>query len=115
MTIGAPALLLPMWALLFTALGWNFLEFGFKDVGFGFIVCGVMFWAMAAPAWWAMFVAFKNTVRKKDPEEREKTRETANAWSAGSLEGSLWWWFIYTVLGAGGALFGVAVYALASA
>lgn len=116
MTIGAPALLLPMWALLFTSLGWNFLEFGFKDVGVGFIVCGVMFWAMAAPAWWAMFVAFKKTLRKKkDPEEREETRAAANVWSAGSLEGSLWWWFIYAVLGVGGALFGVAIYALASA
>jgi len=115
-TIGAPALLVPMWALLFTSLGWNFLEFGFKDVGVGFIVCGVMFWALAAPAWWAMFVAFKNTLRTdKDPEEREKTRAAADVWSARSLEGSLWWWFIYTVLGAGGALFGVAIYALASA
>ena len=30
------------------------------------------------------------------------------------MEGSLWWWLIYAVLGAGGALFGVATYTLAA-
>lgn len=118
MTLGAPALLLPMWALLFTSLGWNFLEFGFKDVGIGFIVCGVMFWAMAAPAWWAMFVALKNTILKKGPKKPKDPEavppKTAAVWAAGSLEGSLWWWLIYTVLLGGGAFLGVAVYALAA-
>ncbi|WP_183093636.1 hypothetical protein [Nocardioides stalactiti] len=120
MSVGAPALLLPMWALLFGSLGWNFLEFGVKDgVEIGFLVCGVMFWGMAAPAWWAMFVAFTNRIRgKSDPERNEKAakeRAAANVWSAGSLDGSLWWWAIYAVLGSAGAFFGVAIYALASA
>lgn len=118
MSIGAPAMLLPMWALLFTALGWNFLEFGFADGSVSFIVCGVMFWGMALPAWWAMFVALRNTLLKKDPDETAKARkerQAASAWSSGSLDGSIWWWVLYTLLGAGGAFFGVAVYALASA
>jgi len=118
MSIGAPALLLPMWALLFTSLGWNFFEFGIEDGSVTFIICGVMFWGMALPAWWAMYVALKNTILKKDPEETKKATEeraAASAWSSGSLEGSVWWWVAYTVLGAGGAFLGVAVYALASA
>ena len=123
MTIGAPALLLPMWGLLFGSLGWNFLEFGFTDgVDVSFVVCGVLFWAMALPAWWAMFVALRNNVRAKlklDPGKREKVdekveKERAKMWAAGSLEGSLWWWLIYAVLYGAGALFGVAVYAAAS-
>lgn len=124
MSIGAPALLLPMWALLFTSLGWNFLEFGFFDgIDVGFIVCGVMFWAMAAPAWWAMLVTLKRNVWKRlklTPEtqptkaERKAAKERANMWAAGSLEGSLWWWLIYTVLLGGGAVFGVAIYAAAA-
>jgi hypothetical protein len=124
MSIGAPALLLPMWALLFTSLGWNFFEFGLTDgIDVGFAVCGVLFWAMALPAWWAMVVAFKNTVRQKlrlDPEkapskvERKAAEARASMWAAGSLEGSLWWWLIYTVLLAGGAFLGVAIYAAAA-
>jgi hypothetical protein len=124
MAIGAPALLLPMWALLFTSLGWNFLEFGFTDgVDVGLLVCGVLFWAMAAPAWWAMLVALKTNVRKKlEPEpgrepskaERQAAEARAGMWAAGSLAGSLWWWLVYLVLGAGGAFFGVATYALAA-
>lgn len=124
MSIGAPATLLPMWALLFTSLGWNFLEFGFTDgTDVGFIVCGVLFWAMALPAWWAMFAALKSNLRAKlklDPEksptkaERKAAKARASMWAAGSLDGSLWWWLIYAVLGAGGALFGVAIYAAAS-
>jgi hypothetical protein len=102
-TIGAPPLLLPMWALLFTSLGWNFLEFGFgDDLNIGFIVCGVMFWGMAAPAWVAMFVALRTAVRKKrDPETVDPG-------------GSLWWWVGDAVLLAVGAFLGAAVYALAS-
>ncbi len=124
MTIGAPALLLPMWGLLFGSLGWNFLEFGFgfgaNEVDVSLIVCGVLFWAMALPAWWAMAVALKNNVRQKlgldKPEKVSKkvAKERAAMWRRGSLEGSLWWWLIYTVLLAGGALFGTAVYAAAA-
>jgi hypothetical protein len=120
MSVGAPALLLPMWALLFTTLGWNFLEFGLTDdISVTFIISGILFWAMAAPAWLAMGVAFKRRILgAKQPTESKKVKEervAASAWSSGSLDGSLWWWLAYGVLFAGGALFGVAVYALAAA
>jgi hypothetical protein len=48
----APGLLVPMWAVLFGSLGWNFLEYGFGDDGpvAGWIVCGVVFELMALPA-----------------------------------------------------------------
>jgi hypothetical protein len=83
----------------------------------------VLFWAMALPAWWAMVTALKNTVRQKlglDPgkepskDERKAAEARASMWAAGSLEGSLWWWLIYTVLLAGGAFLGVAIYAAAA-
>jgi hypothetical protein len=50
--LGAPGLLVPMWAFLFGSLGWNFLEYGFGDDGpvAGWIVCGVVFELMALPA-----------------------------------------------------------------
>jgi hypothetical protein len=50
--LGAPNLLLPMWWLLFGSLGWNFLEYGLfdGDVVWGWVVCGVLFEAMAIPA-----------------------------------------------------------------
>lgn len=109
--IGGPSLLLPMWALLFTSLGWNFLEFAFEDdLQVGWLVCGVMFWAMAAPAWWAMVLALRGTARV-----RPRPRESGHLWSTGSLAGSLWWWVLYLALGAAGAFLGVAVYAAASA
>ena len=44
---------LAMWAALFGALGWNFLSLGFnpppgQSGAGGWIVCGVVFWLMAA-------------------------------------------------------------------
>lgn len=133
MSIGAPALLLPMWGFLFGLLGWNFFEFGFGgggrdgDIEVGLIVCGVLFWAMALPAFVAMGVALRNGIRKSlklqvNEKQRRKTREEKQLekrapkgpWSASSLGGSLWWWLIYAVLYAGGALFGVAIYAAVS-
>jgi hypothetical protein len=69
-TIKAPTLLLPMWVLLFGSLGWNFLEYAFKGGGveIGWLVCGIVFEAMALPAaallvvtggkgrWWLLYV-----------------------------------------------------------
>jgi hypothetical protein len=48
-------LVLPAWAALFIALGWNFLEFGVHPPGdvqdtWVWIACGVLFWAMGLPA-----------------------------------------------------------------
>lgn len=50
--VDAPDLLVPMWALLFGSLGWNFLEYGLfdGDVVWGWLLCGVLFELMALPA-----------------------------------------------------------------
>ena len=57
--VGAPSLQLPVWAATFLLLGWNFWEFGLSsDPGgrvAGWVVCGALFWALAAPAVWLLF------------------------------------------------------------
>lgn len=53
----APTLLLPMWVGLFGSLGWNFFDYGLNSEGgevVSWIVCGVVFWLMAAPALYLM-------------------------------------------------------------
>ena len=64
-TVGAPNLLVPMWGVLFGTLGWNFLEYSFKgpDIVWGWLVCGVMFWAMALPAFVFMVSQLRATRR----------------------------------------------------
>jgi hypothetical protein len=94
LSIDAPNLLIPMWGLLFGSLGWNFLEFAFKGNGivWGWLVCGVMFWLMAAPAVFGMLVALKNAVIP--PSEPVPGA------------GSRWWVPAYAALGAVGFLAG---------
>ena len=53
----APTIVLPMWAGLFGSLGWNFFDYGLNSAGgqvVSWIVCGVVFWLMAAPALYLM-------------------------------------------------------------
>lgn len=53
----APTIVLPMWAGLFGSLGWNFFDYGLNSDGgevVSWIVCGVVFWLMAAPALYLM-------------------------------------------------------------
>ena len=67
-----------------------------------------------------MLAALRTNIRRKlkveKPEQVPKkvAKARAKLWAGGSLEGSLWWWLIYAVLFAGGALFGVAIYAAAA-
>jgi hypothetical protein len=85
-TVGAPNLLVPMWGGLFGSLGWNFLEYAFKgpDVVWSWLVCGVMFWGMALPAFVFMVIELR-----------------------GSRQGrTVLWLPAYGVLGAVGLLFG---------
>lgn len=85
-SVGAPNLLVPMWGGLFGSLGWNFLEYAFigPDVVWSWLVCGVLFWAMALPA----FVFMVSQLRQ--------TRQGP----------AVWWLPAYGVLGAAGLLFG---------
>lgn len=103
-SIRAPNLLIPMWAALFGSLGWNFLEFGFKaddsNLVWGWGVCGVMFWLMAAPAVYAILLAVKNAVLPSDPSKPDT--------------GSRWWVPAYAALGAVGFLAGAWTYHLLS-
>jgi hypothetical protein len=98
LAINAPNLLIPMWGVLFGSLGWNFLEFAFKGDGieWGWLVCGVMFWLMAAPAVFGMLVALKNAVVPPS--------------KPGPANGSRWWVPAYVALGSVGFLAGAWTY-----
>lgn len=84
--VGAPNLLVPMWGGLFGSLGWNFLEYAFigPDVVWDWLVCGVMFWGMALPAFVFMFTQLRATRQGR----------------------AVLWLPAYGVLGAVGLLFG---------
>ena len=105
-TVGGPNLVVPMWGALFGSLGWNFLDYGMLqgDLVWSWILCGVMFLGMAAPALWWMGVAAVRSLRGARPEPG------APAWSQASLTGSLWWWVVYLVLGLAGAVLGLGTY-----
>jgi len=105
-TIGGPNLLLPMWALLFGSLGWNFFEFGIfdDDLVWSWIVCGVLFWAMALPAWWWMGAAVLRSIKGLTAEPGSKK------WAAATLDGALWLWGVYVLLTLAGALLGAGSY-----
>lgn len=93
-TLGAPTLILPMWVALFGSLGWNFLEYAFKgdgEVVIGWLVCGVMFEAMALPAL-ALIVATNRIGLTMDKAP------TGSRWQ---------WWLLYAVASAVGLWIGV--------
>ena len=94
-SLGAPNLLLPMWFLVFSTMGWNFLEFGIwrGDVEVGSIVCGVVFELMALPVLFLVPLGLK-------------MRRTRPAGVPG-----LWFWGIcYLALCSVGVSFGAWVY-----
>lgn len=93
-TLGAPTLILPMWVALFGSLGWNFLEYAFKGDGvvIGWLVCGVIFEAMALPAL-ALLVATNRIGLTMDKAP------TDSRWR---------WWLFYAVASVAGLWVGVA-------
>ncbi|MDP3891978.1 hypothetical protein [Nocardioides sp.] len=112
MSVATPTLLVPMWGLLFGLLGWNFLEFGLRDgIVWGWLVPGVLFEAMAAPALIVIAVTFVKSVRAGLPaDERRKSSIHGTEVPAGSL----WWWPAYVVLYAAGAYVGYVTYVAAA-
>ncbi len=90
-TIKAPTLLLPMWVLLFGSLGWNFLEYAFKGNGveISWLVCGIVFEAMALPAA-ALLVVSAPSIPGEDTSSRRGR-----------------WWLLYAAVGAVGLLAGL--------
>jgi hypothetical protein len=101
LSVGAPNLLIPMWAALFGSLGWNFLDYGLLGDGvvWGWLVCGVMFWLMAAPAVLAILVALRNVALPP---------------AGKPYAGSRWWVPAYSLLAAVGFLLGAWSYAAIS-
>ena len=89
---GAPDLLIPMWLLLFGLLGWNFLEYGLfnGDIVWGWLVCGVLFEAMAFPALLILLPWGNDGPKQLNPRP----------------EGAARWWAAYVVLGVTGAALG---------
>ena len=89
--VKAPTLLLPMWVLLFGSLGWNFLEYAFKGEGveISWLVCGIVFEAMALPAAALLFVTGSSV-----PGE-------------GTMSNRGRWWLLYAATGAAGLLAGL--------
>lgn len=67
--VGAAGVGLLIWAALFGALGWNFIQLGFDppanmSSGVGWIICGIVFWVMALggliPGLWLLGQSFKD-------------------------------------------------------
>jgi hypothetical protein len=95
-SLSAPNLLVPMWAGLFGALGWNFLEYGVTRPGgavWGWISCGVVFWLMALPAVFVIALGVVNVVAPRA--------------GAAIPRGGRRWWVLYPALGAAGVALGV--------
>ena len=96
-TVGAPTLILPMWAALFGSLGWNFLEYAFTPadgVVIGWLVPGVMFELMALPALVLIFLAGRIRVPGVGTD---------------TAQGPRWrWWLLYAAAGAVGLWIGLA-------
>ena len=95
-TLGAPTLILPMWVLLFGSLGWNFLEYAFPADGgvvVGWLVCGIVFEAMALPAAALLVV----TGSKQLPGLEGTPAPRGGPWR---------WWMLYAVTGFAGYLLG---------
>lgn len=89
--VEAPTLLLPMWVLLFGSLGWNFLEYAVKGEGveISWLVCGIVFEAMALPAAALLFVTGSSVPGEGTTSNRGR------------------WWLLYAATGAAGLLAGL--------
>lgn len=91
----APALLLPMWNILFGSLGWNFLDYGVSAPDgsgpvVGWIVCGSMCELMALGGLALMIST--------------RTMESAEG---ATVTGRQWWWSSYLILGLAGLVLGM--------
>lgn len=58
------------WPALFISLGWNFLEFGFhppvgEGLAWGWLVCGVVFWAMGFVPLFILIIYYKQKIRER--------------------------------------------------
>jgi len=88
-TVSAPFPIFPGWALLFGALGWNFMDYALHADPSGAIVpswliCGIMFWLMALPAvvifvgWPAVSARFSTS---RSPRDLRAPRPIMPGWA----------------------------------
>jgi hypothetical protein len=94
----APTLLLPMWAVLFGTLGWNFLDYGFRTADgpvWGWVICGVVFELMALPAVAILVLGLRSF---RMPAAADVTNPAA-------------WWAAYVVLAGAGLALGAWTFA----
>ncbi|WP_205471141.1 hypothetical protein [Nocardioides sp. SYSU D00038] len=98
--LGAPDLLSLMWVGLFGSLGWNFMDFGLFDgsAEAGWIVCGVLFWLMAAPVLYVVLPVGRGSGLTARVKENR-------------LRPPLWWLAIYLVLALVGITIGTVTHA----
>jgi hypothetical protein len=100
-SLRAPDLVLPMWFLLFGSLGINFLDYGFADPwAWGYIVCGVVFEAMAFPALYFL-LPIPGTSSWLPPTSQQRGPSAR-------------WWWAYAGLGLVGLVLGYVTYQAAS-
>ncbi len=121
---GAPILFVPLWGFLFGALGWNFWEYGVAGPDVGFIICGVLFVLMAAPALIGMAVAFAKTLRRTAfPTEKELAARSSykpyrptgkKAAKLAEAPAGPWWWVGGALVTALGFWVGLLTYAAAA-
>lgn len=88
-----PLPVFPMWAVIFTTLGANFLEFGFGDPkSASWIFCGFLFIAMALPGWIAIAFSLKPRPTDRPGEVGVRTYWIAIYLGLGAIGWGLGWW-----------------------
>lgn len=99
-------LLMPMWVVVFFSLGANFLEFGvrgLKSGGAAWLLCGVVFWAMAvmpafAPIVPPMQTSWMGTPRAEDAFGGGSAVRYTLVNVAAALAGVVAGWAVFTLL-----------------
>ena len=88
-----PLPVFPMWAVLFTSLGWNFLEYGFDDpTSVDWIVCGVVFVLMALPAWVVVASALRSRSTDGPGDAAVRIYWLSTYLGLGAAGWALGWW-----------------------
>ena len=92
-TSSTPIPIFPMWAVLFTSLGANFLEYGFADPKSpDWIACGIVFVLMAAPAWVVVALTLRRRPTDVPGEAGVRINWLSIYLGLGAIGWALGWW-----------------------